>query len=345
MEVGMRYLFATLIFFSHCLLNAQQYSLSFDGQNDYVAIENDGSFGGLSQLTLQAYIKIIRDGTTNAIIANHPGGDGSYYLTNDDWEGEFGQIRFNIGTSGGSGGGATKFLLESSDIGYWIHITAIYDGEKFMLYKNGEKKSSSNSTGTLLDGSTVYIGRQNTTYFDPFYGQIDEVRIWNRALSDEEVVLKMYPLSDPTSETGLVSYWDFNEGSGTVVNDLSGNNHHGNIHGALWSTDVPPTGPSNLNENDFDGNSGTIKTFALKQNYPNPFNPSTTIEYRIPSSEVVNLSVYNVNGVLVETLENKIKNAGSYKIRFNVRNLVSGVYFYRLKAVNFSDTKKFIIVK
>ena len=229
----------TILIFIISGLNAQNYSLSFDGQNDYVSIENDGSFGGLSELTLQAFIKVTRNGETNAIIANHSGGDGSFYLTLDDFAGRYGQIRFNIGTSSGTRGGGTTFLLEESDVSKWIHITATYDGSTVNLYKNGIFLSSANSTGKLLNCSTVYISRQNTTYFDPFSGLIDEVRIWNRALSDIEIVSRISPLTNPVSETGLIAYWNFNEGVERAVNDLSGNNHHGIIYGTVWSVDVP----------------------------------------------------------------------------------------------------------
>lgn len=86
-------------------------------------------------------------------------------------------------------------------------------------------------------------------------------------------------------------------------------------------------------------------TFQLKQNYPNPFNPTTTIEYQIPKQSHVVLEIYNVLGDRVKTLVNKEESAGNYKINFNASNLPSGVYFYRIEAGNFNQSKKLILLK
>lgn len=90
--------------------------------------------------------------------------------------------------------------------------------------------------------------------------------------------------------------------------------------------------------------------FKLFQNYPNPFNPSTTIKFSVPSnmkSEMSNvkLIVYNSLGQQVAELLNKPIAAGNYEMKFDGKNLTSGVYFYQLKAGNFSETKKMMLVK
>jgi len=87
--------------------------------------------------------------------------------------------------------------------------------------------------------------------------------------------------------------------------------------------------------------------FSLSQNYPNPFNPETTINYQLPTSGFVALKVYDLLGREVATLVNEYKNAGSYNSQFSIRNyqLASGVYFYRLQSGNFSQTKKFVLLK
>jgi hypothetical protein len=84
----------------------------------------------------------------------------------------------------------------------------------------------------------------------------------------------------------------------------------------------------------------------LEQNYPNPFNPSTLIRYAIPAEGPVSLRVYDVAGREVATLVNEFKPAGAYEVRFASANaLASGVYFFRVKAGNFSETKKMILLK
>ena len=99
--------------------------------------------------------------------------------------------------------------------------------------------------------------------------------------------------------------------------------------------------------------------FSLSQNYPNPFNPITTIKYTIPNvtlssdknginsvegSRVI-LKVYDILGSEVTTLVNEEKPAGNYQVNFNAVKLSSGVYFYRLQAGSFVETKKMVILK
>ncbi|MCW8813436.1 MAG: T9SS type A sorting domain-containing protein [Ignavibacteriaceae bacterium] len=98
--------------------------------------------------------------------------------------------------------------------------------------------------------------------------------------------------------------------------------------------------------------------YYLYQNYPNPFNPSTKIKYTVPSvtlrqaqSDInVTLKVYDILGKEITTLVNEEKPAGTYEVEFNshsgeVRNLPSGVYFYRLKAGAYIETKKMVLLK
>ena len=85
--------------------------------------------------------------------------------------------------------------------------------------------------------------------------------------------------------------------------------------------------------------------FALYQNYPNPFNPSTSIEYRVASTEYVTLKVYDILGREIVTLVNEEKPAGTYEVKWNAEGLSSGIYFYKLQAADFVQTKKMILLK
>jgi Secretion system C-terminal sorting domain len=88
--------------------------------------------------------------------------------------------------------------------------------------------------------------------------------------------------------------------------------------------------------------------FDLAQNYPNPFNPTTTIVYQVPHIGVqnfVSLRVYDVLGRKVATLVNDQKPAGTYTQKWNAENFPSGVYFYRLQAGSFTQTKKLMLLK
>ncbi|MGQ9804879.1 MAG: choice-of-anchor I family protein [Chlorobiales bacterium] len=85
--------------------------------------------------------------------------------------------------------------------------------------------------------------------------------------------------------------------------------------------------------------------FALEQNYPNPFNPTTTIRYQLPITSNVKLEVYDVLGKKVATVLDGRQEAGIYNYTLNASNLSSGVYFYRLQAGSFIQTKKMMLVK
>jgi len=87
------------------------------------------------------------------------------------------------------------------------------------------------------------------------------------------------------------------------------------------------------------------QTYVLNQNYPNPFNPSTVISYQIASVGRVSLKVYDILGREVATLFNGVKAAGNYTATFNATKLPSGVYFYRLQAGTYSNTKKLLLLK
>ena len=91
---------------------------------------------------------------------------------------------------------------------------------------------------------------------------------------------------------------------------------------------------------------GTPSAFELAQNFPNPFNPSTKISFALPVDSRVTLEVYDMSGKLVQRLlNNEQKSANYYVVDFNASNLSSGMYFYSLKAGNFSETRKMLLVK
>lgn len=85
--------------------------------------------------------------------------------------------------------------------------------------------------------------------------------------------------------------------------------------------------------------------FKLLQNYPNPFNPSTQIQYSIPEQSFVSLKLFNSVGQQVALLYEGIKSAGNYRVQLDATELVSGVYLYQLKANEFIESRKMIVLK
>lgn len=90
---------------------------------------------------------------------------------------------------------------------------------------------------------------------------------------------------------------------------------------------------------------GKFENFYISDSYPNPFNPTTTIEYQIPKTSNVKISLFNLVGEEIAVLVNEEKSQGKYKVEFNGANLSSGVYFYKMQAENFTSTKKFVLLK
>jgi hypothetical protein len=99
-----------------------------------------------------------------------------------------------------------------------------------------------------------------------------------------------------------------------------------------------PTGGINISKEIPDG-------FKLEQNYPNPFNPTTNIKYSIPVNSFTTLIVYDYLGRELKTLFSGFRTAGTYDVTFDASRLSSGVYYYKLTAENFSDSKKMILTK
>ena len=110
-----------------------------------------------------------------------------------------------------------------------------------------------------------------------------------------------------------------------------------------------------LRQIDFDGTSKiynsvevdfeTVKEYSLSQNYPNPFNPSTEINYTLTKSGNVTLKVYNLLGSEIATLVNGFMEAGKHSVKFDANDITSGIYFYTIKADNFTSTRKMILMK
>jgi hypothetical protein len=105
-----------------------------------------------------------------------------------------------------------------------------------------------------------------------------------------------------------------------------------------FATPPPPIGIVNIGGN-------VPEDFGLKQNYPNPFNPVTNFEFYIAEKKFVSLKIYDLLGREIALIVNSELKAGIYKAEFNASHLPSGVYFYRLSAGNFSQTKRMVLIK
>ncbi len=273
-----------------------------------------------------------------------------------------GSIQFSIAnTEPGWGWQNTGFIAPDS---MWTHITFVYNSifDEIVMYfsnRNGSRYQGFWADGELDDRhpdmNEFRVGGRQGDSNENFQGLIDELRIWSHERSSGIINKYMY---DPLPEEiykddsyGLIGYWRFDEleelGVGEPgandVRDLSFNGNHGDMVGDVRLSSGIPV----LIEGD---NSSTPDVFVLNQNYPNPFNPVTTISYSLSKASHVELSVYNMNGQRVNTLQNSRQNAGVYELQWNGtdqydQQVGSGVYFCKIIAGQFSDTKKMILIR
>ncbi|NWG29576.1 MAG: T9SS type A sorting domain-containing protein [Ignavibacteriaceae bacterium] len=188
----------------------------------------------------------------------------------------------------------------------------------------------------------------------------------------EEIESNSYELP-PMPPTGI---FDVRFSSGTVVENLSGEKIiqissddypitiraeglsitvRDRINGKLLNEELKSGEEIRITNNKITsiGVSGRISaglpaSFELYQNYPNPFNPGTKIKFAVPRESNVNLSIYSVLGELVSTLVNQEMKPGYYEVEFSAEqtiSLSSGIYFYRLQAGSFIETKKMILLR
>jgi hypothetical protein len=91
--------------------------------------------------------------------------------------------------------------------------------------------------------------------------------------------------------------------------------------------------------------SPTPLLYSLLQNYPNPFNPSTTIRYGLPRNSRVRLTVFNILGEQIRVLQDGEQEAGYHEFIFDAKSLPSGVYFYRIQAGTYTETKRLLLLR
>lgn len=142
--------------------------------------------------------------------------------------------------------------------------------------------------------------------------------------------------------TSVTSYVWFVPGKKFPVFEIT----YSSISGSFPSSSkIVSYAPNNPNIGITNLNLGAAETFNLGQNYPNPFNPSTRIKFDIPKSSFVKITVYNELGKEVAELVNQNLQNGTYEVDWNAADFPSGIYYYRLDAQNYTETKKMILLK
>jgi hypothetical protein len=334
------------------------FALQFDGTDDLLNCGNNSSLQITgNKITLEAWINVNEFKSqpfAGSVIVKDQGSNSSGYMIRC---GGNGIINFNIGNGSWH---EVSTSANSVQLNSWHHVAAVYDGTAMKIYIDGELKAQLNITITIgnANNSNLLIGESPGFPGRVFNGKIDEVRIWNSARTQSQIQSTMNTIL--TSEyysapdSGLAGYWRLDDGTGQTAEDLSFYSNHA-ILGTVVNPDAGDPGwvEANIlivNVEESKGNNILPAEFSLSQNYPNPFNPTTNFEFRIAdfpeaTSRLVSLKVYDILGNKVATLVNEEKNPGVYKINFNASALSSGVYFYQIKAGNFTETRKMVLLR
>ncbi|WP_343611631.1 endo-beta-N-acetylglucosaminidase H [Chryseobacterium oranimense] len=222
----------------------------------------------------------------------------------------------------------------------WYHVAATYDGSTMKIYINGVLDASKSQTGSVNSNGAFNVGYLYNTSRN-FNGKVDEVRVWKRALSQTEISQNMCNVTLPA--TSLAAYWKFNEGSGSSVQDSSGNGvtlTFTGIDASNWGTDIPCPAGSTIARNQ---NAGLEEVTAKKQVklYPNPVSKSSPFTVSVPEEyNKGKLTVYSLTG---NPLNTKTINAGDQQ--YDLSRLKEGTYIIQFESQNGSlkQTEKLII--
>ncbi len=209
-------------------------AINFDGDNDYISIPHNNNLNPATGITVETWV-YPTDGVTpsQSVIGKSTQQVKGYIFprTDDGWK----SFSFYVHLEGQ---GWNIISATYPSINEWHHVAATYDGFVMKIYLDGELKATKEVTGTISTNTNpITIGTQPGFSGEFFEGNVDEVRIWNRALDECEIDNNMTCQLNPAIQNGLAAYYRFNKGLVgvnnthlTTVNDESGNNNTGTLN-------------------------------------------------------------------------------------------------------------------
>jgi len=324
--------FASFLMFFQFGFSQQGSALDFDGVDDYVSC---GNILPVSY-TKEAWIYVKTLSTQNNIIS---GGDSdglhAFWIPNITG-------RLSAGHNG------DWFALEDSvplSINTWYHVAVTYDAATttMKLYKDGQLISADANIDPVEEGNTVRLGAFNDAA-NSFTGTMDEVKIWNRALSATEIASHMN-CELPGPATGLIAYYKFNQGiangnnaSVTTLQDSSGNNYNGTLNDFdLDGNSSNWVGNSVINTGTICSGSLSVPSVERTANLKFFPNPATNTLYLKSEQPILNIEVITFLGQTV--MKQEIRNV---EAEINLSSLAPASYLIRIKTDHGLETIKVI---
>ena len=307
-------------------LTAQNWSLKFDATNEESYVDC-----GQSELFFQEEITFEVWFYVDEFVPN-----GNYILATEGWTEETGPMGYairlypDIGVEfvlglGENEWGVVSTGYNSLDSLEWVHFAGTFDGSLMTVYLNGEWKLDQQVTGEILPSSQNLILGEGATWRDRrFSGKMYDLRIWDHARSQEEIADNMNTFLEG-SEEGLIANWKMDEGSGTTLNDATGNFPAIIKPGVSWFQLDGETGIP-------DASQPLHATF-----YPNPASDVVLIENQKDST--TEFSIYDLTGRIIQ---NGTLQPGEVK-QLNVSALPKGVYILNFNNKGFAHTEKLIV--
>ncbi|NHM04396.1 LamG-like jellyroll fold domain-containing protein [Flavobacterium celericrescens] len=323
-------------------------SLHFDDSNDRITLGTaiNAVIDPINTITVEAWV--YNTSFNNAFGYNLGSIIGNYNTFNVDMQFMLRRdgtaYQFWVNDSNGTNFKAVS-VSDLAVLNQWQHVAAVWNGSDLKLYLNGVLVGTTTGvTGASfksLSSNPIHIGTNLSN--EKYTGNIDEIRIWSRALTAPEILNNMN-CELGASQTGLVAYYKFNQGFGggnntglTALTDSSGNNYNGALNNfalnggtSNWSNIAAVTTGNTcstfLNTTSFDESNLSL--------YPNPTSGIVNISY---DKEISNVSVYNLLGQNVLNQEGK-----GLEIQLDLSTLASATYFVKITSEGATKTIKVI---
>jgi len=251
-------------------------TLDFDGVNDIVTVPASNSLNIANTITLESWVfptnnnRLVQDVMCKSAQTNNSG--YIFPRTDDGWNSFVFYLRIN---------GSWEILSAPyAHLNEWHHLAATYDGFYMRIYMDGILKASKQIIGNIdLNSNSLFIGGQ-VGFPEYFAGKIEEARIWNRALSQCEIINNMNCELDPAARNGLAAYYKFNQGFLNTGN----------------------SGITTLADSSINGNNGILQNFALQGNSSNWTDPKVSGTCAVfslpPVTAAANGSVFGIGSTI-----------------------------------------------